>query len=324
MEHIIIIFIIFLCIQVLLYRSPLHADKYNTTTSIIPNTWNWDRISSYDANIWSKFFSKNIAHGCYVSFIFDQHMSRWCGCCYLVSVLQMIQDKMNIVLGLNNWKQEAKPFVRFDFQIALNAYNAYQEKNSKSPNWNACLGGNPVNVMKAIETDNLPLCFVDNKGFAWYGHPVDYTYTEGDVKLKKNKTPVLQNDIRVIQYEIFKYGPVVLSINSNCITDTNLNKRHGIIDTNVIGSRNHAITVIGWCKRMGNLCWIGRNTWGKNNKAPSSLVDKSCVQKSKNTCDMSHHLEWFKGGFIYIPFSYSVITSEPSPWFTADPEYLVI
>ena len=323
MKHLIIICVIFLSIHILLYKLA-YADKHNISTSLIPKSWNWDSISLNDAHIWSTFFGKNIAHGCYASFIFDQHMSRWCGCCYLVSVLQMIQDKMNIVLGLNNWKQEAKPFVRFDFQIALNAYNSYQQKNSKNQDWNACLGGNPVNVIKAIETDNIPLCVVDNKGFAWYGYPVDYNYTKGDVKLKKNKNPVLNNDVQTVQYEIFKYGPVVLSINSNCITDPSLNKRHGMIDTNIIGTRNHAITVIGWCNKFGKMCWIGRNTWGKNNKAPNSIVDKSCVKKSKNTCDTSNHVEWFKGGFIYIPFNYNIIMAEPSPWFVADPEDLLI
>lgn len=288
----------------------------------VPYEWSWQSISPKDANLWEAKFGMKIAPGIYTSRIFNQHMSKWCGCCYMVSVLQCIQDKMNIALGIESPDTTAQPYIELNYQIALDAYNSHRQK--KYPDWNACKGGNPVAVIECIRDGIVPLVVTSSDGFAWFGHPNDYIGHASDLQVSGARIAV-ENKLNHIQSQIFKFGPLVLGINSNCMNDAGISRRNGLIDTSVSGKRNHAVVVVGWKEVDGQGCWVVRNTWGTST-APSRLPNElNCVTKGRNVCQIET-INWYgdphNHGYVYVPFNYQSIQGTPSPWYFVCPNVL--
>jgi hypothetical protein len=287
--------------------------------------WDWSNVSESDAILWSNRYGKKIARGCYASHIFNQHMSKWCGCCYLVSVVQIIQDKVNIALGINSNMDMAQPYIKIDMQIVMDEYNNYRRKNH--PDWNACLGGNPNILIQAMKDKHIPLVLSSHDGFAWYGFPRDIGEDCTSSFYLKDDPVVIENIVEKVQEYIMKLGPVVMGINANCMSDEELIKRKGVINENVFGPRNHAISVIGWKTIGTRKYWIGRNSWGENEAPENKPEEMTCVKTNENTCAISKK-KW-KGdpnnpGYIYIPFDYGPIKGTPSPWFGCCPTILEV
>lgn len=291
----------------------LSSKQIHDEIIIKQDEWRWDNITDYNTKIWSKVCSKKIAQGTYTSSVINQHESKWCGCCYLVSVIQVIQDQINMAIGIASPHKHMKPFVELNLQIALDRYNEIRRINH--PDWNACQGGNPLKLIEAIQDGSIPLKYSDSDGFAWYGHPTSQKHdVRSEIFLKKEEI-ILENIPEKIQISIFKYGPIVLGINANCVSKANKN---GIIDTNIYGERNHAVTVIGWRTINGKKYWIARNSWGSKSAPKKSPEDLNCVQTDSNTCHIET-VKWYGDrnltGYFYIPFDYGPIKGTPSPWF---------
>ncbi len=321
-----VVFVVFIFIFILKHRESKHHTVYFTFSSakfssasmynnIITRQeeWRWDKISDENTNTWFKICNKKIAQGTYTSPVINQHKSKWCGCCYLVSVIQVIQDQINMAIGITNPQKKMKPFVEVNLQIALDTYN--EIRRIHHPDWNACQGGNPLKLIESIQDGNIPLKYTNSDGFGWYGHPTSQKYDLiSDIFLKKENI-VLENITEKIQISIFKYGPIILGINANCVSKA---AADGIIDTNVYGERNHAVTVIGWRTIKNKKHWIARNSWGMKLAPKKSPKDLNCVQTDSNTCHIETQ-KWFGdrnlGGYFYIPFDYGPIKGTPSPWF---------
>lgn len=286
------------------------------SSSKLPREWSWSRITVKDSKLWSAQFGKALGHGSFTSTIFNQHMSRWCGCCYLIATLQCIQDKMNILLSTLQPDEIAHPFIKLNVQIALDAYNDLRQANH--PDWNACLGGDPKILIEAIQNEKVPLILAGAEGFAWYGHPRSVTDLPKTQVFLKHEEIVLENVVESIQQAIFEFGPLVLGINANCMSDSKISERRGVIDTTVSGPRNHAVSVIGWKQINGNPHWICRNSWGKTNAPMQKPQDMTCVSTNRNACSVDK-IVW-KGdtsmpGYFYVPFDYGPIGGNPSPWY---------
>ena len=74
-------------------RNSWVARKYD-----LPKEWSWARISMNEASIFEKLTNTKIQPGNYTSPVINQHRSGWCGCCYLIAVIQMIEDRWTIGL----------------------------------------------------------------------------------------------------------------------------------------------------------------------------------------------------------------------------------
>lgn len=284
----------------------------------LPSHWDWRNISKKDAQTWRQMFGKPLATGCYTSRIFNQHMSKWCGCCYLIAVIQSIQDKLNVRTGQKSTDLEMKPFIELDMQIALDAYNMYKQKTN--PEWNACHGGNPETVIQAIRCGHVPLIYVDADGFGWYGHARTVTLlTKSHVKLTDDPV-VLKNIDEEIQLNIMAHGSIVLGINSNSISEAD---EDGFVNSQIFGAKNHAVCVVGWKTVMGKKHWIVRNSWGTHNAPAQKPQDTNCVKVNKNICQ-TKTVEWSgdknSHGYVYIPFDYAPIKESHSSWFFCCPD----
>tara|TARA_B100000214_G_scaffold374140_1_gene356111 strand:+ start:1393 stop:2259 length:867 start_codon:yes stop_codon:yes gene_type:complete len=284
--------------------------------TISQNTdFTWQKIENYKYKLYT---GVNISSGCYTSFPINQHKSSWCGCCYMVSTLQMIQDRVHVQLGKRNSDIRIFPWVIFDLQSMLDHYQAYKAPFTRG--WNACKGGLPLHLLNAIETNKCPLIF-QKKSSEWLGHPQDIqTILKSDIKVKiKNSKRII--DVNDVEQKIIENGPVVLSISGPLLK--NVDKYGFVIADNVLKA-DHAVSVVGWIYHNGKKYWVARNSWGEK-EVPSSLPeDMSCVSLTGNTCKIK--MEPWVGdpknpGYVYIPSDYSLLNDiHDSPWFETEVE----
>lgn len=289
-----------------------------------PVEWNWQLVTPPMIQQYSRRFGRTLAPGNYASRVVNQHSDQWCGCCYLVASLQMLQDRLHVALGMHT-SSTMFPAIEFDRQLALDTYNAYKKPRING-DWNACQGGNPLDVLRSIHEKKCQVRVVSGNGGPWFGYPRSGdrrppgTPEEHVVPLSEHNQ--LQNNVAYLKWRIFKYGPVVLGIHAQCMLHM---KADGIIDTNVNGPRNHAICVIGWTHIDTQECWLARNSWGTTHVPREKPADMSCVTENKNTCSIAVQ-EWRGAaehpGCLYIPTTYTGIQGVPSPWYDAIPVVL--
>lgn len=298
-------------------RSAIVAD------ASVPREWSWERVDDADAATYARAFGKKIALGCYTSPVFDQHVASWCGCCYLVAVVQMIQDRMHVALGLSDTESVMFPCFQFNMQLALDTYNAH-ERALRGDSWNACTGGMPSRVINAIRLNKCVLRLMAD-ATVWMGHPctIDVTnVTSENVEIEASET--LQSHPHYIQRRLFRYGPIVLGIDSLCLRDPELGARGGRVDGATVGNRDHAVTVVGWRVMGDALHWIVRNSWGVES-VPSERPDTACVGDGFNTCKVGTK-PWTgdpkRRGYAYVPFDHPTLRGPPAPWYDAVPNVL--
>lgn len=302
------------------------AARHAAVKDDLPSEWSWCNITIDDADIYYRLFGVRIAVGDYASPVFDQHMSNWCGCCYLVAAIQMLQDRMHIVLGITAPSMRMFPCFQFNMQLALDTYNAY-EKRMRGDNWNACTGGMPSRVLNAIKEGHCLVRLTSNTGI-WHGHPlkIDAMPADAEENVSIDELEALEMAPRSIMKRILKYGPVVLGINSLCLRDPKLPLREGLIDTEIIAPRDHAVTVIGWKRIRKKTCWIVRNSWGTQN-VPLQRPDPGCVGDDFNRCTVTR-TEWIgdplNPGYAYVPITYDGLRGYPSCWYDAIPTRLQV
>tara|TARA_B100001989_G_C24551137_1_gene474897 strand:- start:4119 stop:4985 length:867 start_codon:yes stop_codon:yes gene_type:complete len=271
----------------------------------------WQKV---DSNEYRKISGIEISSGCYTSLPINQHKSSWCGCCYMVSVLQMIQDRIHVKLGKKN-KTRMFPWLVFDLQSMLDHYQLYKAPYSRG--WNACKGGIPLNLLNAIETQKCPLIFSKNE--EWFGHPREIDHVkETNIKITvKNSKRIVPT--RNVEERILNHGPVVLSISGALLKNIDKN---GFVDGTKVMKANHAVSVVGWIYKHGKKYWIARNSWGEKEVPVSFPDDMSCVTTTGNNCKVKTE-KWVgdpqNPGFVYIPSDYILLNDdENSPWFEAE------
>ena len=140
----------------------------------LPRHWSWQTITHREVDMYHDAFHKRLKVGIYASPVINQHRSQWCGCCYMIAVLQMLQDRTHVLMGNSSTVQSVEnkmlPWVEFDSQVALDTYDTLQRPVSFQP-WNACRGGDPIKVLRAIEEEIVPLLIVPGDGASWLGYP---------------------------------------------------------------------------------------------------------------------------------------------------------
>ena len=271
----------------------------------------WQNV---DSEKYKEMTGTDISPGCYTSLPINQHKSSWCGCCYMVSTLQMIQDRIHVKLGKKN-NNVMFPWVLIDLQSMMDHYQAYKGPYSKG--WNACKGGIPLNLLYAIENNKCPLIFSNDE--EWLGHPREIhklQKTNMHITINNSKRIVPTSDV---ENKILEHGPVVLSISGTLLKNIN---EEGYVESSAVFKANHAVSVVGWFYKNGKKYWIARNSWGGKEVPVSFPEDMSCVSTTSNNCNVKtepwvgdpHH-----PGFVYIPSDYSLLNDdENSPWFETE------
>jgi len=184
-----------------------------------------------------------------------------------------------------------------------------------------------MHIMHEIEADRLPLKLAHKNQSEWHGCPCaagGEKTVSFEQRVNIGEYGLLAADPARVQQEILEFGPVVLGVNAQCMNDDSIATRHGMIDVNIAGPRNHAVTVVGW-RHVDNEqheptpCWIVRNSWGES-KSPSALPDNlNCVATGKNECAAAVQLHEWMGdpharGYVYIPVDHKPLLVPPSPW----------
>jgi hypothetical protein len=315
----------FLCLLIILLLIRLF--KNNTFYTVYCSSFNVNAMKSVEIKeefTWEQvdtvkyktLSNTEIAPGCYTSYPINQHRSSWCGCCYMVCTLQMIQDRAHVQIGKYNTKKRMYPWIIFDLQSMLDHYQAYKAPFSQG--WNACRGGLPLRLLNSIEEQSCPLVF-GSINADWLGHPQilnEKQQTDMNIKVKNSKRILPTTDVK---NRILKNGPVILSISGKLLKNVDEN---GFVKYTDTLRADHAVSVVGWKNKNNENYWIARNSWGQKEVPVSIPKDMKCVSTSGNRCNIK--LEPWKGdpenpGFVYIPFSYPLLNDEDdSPWFEAD------
>lgn len=252
----------------------------------LPSSFSWANVSDSDAKEWTKAFGRPLLPGRYASPVFDQHSRGWCGACYLVSSIQMLQDRCNILLGQVTPAErtpETKapppppppaddaegdsgeiestplppprrmlPFVRFDAQLL---FSSFEEHASGVVGWSGCHGGDPLKVLSCVQTGGCPLSLLPHTETEWRG----MSGRGGDEAEGRPVPPpdspftvtacarLSRCDIDSIREEVWEHGPVVLACASAPLL--HCDERGIATDAHPSLVPDHAAAVVGWVTR---------------------------------------------------------------------------
>lgn len=232
--------------------------------------------------------------------VFDQHAKSWCGACYVVAVVQVVEDRGNLLLGKRTPRQ------RIDMQVVFDHFH----DSGMEDGWNACHGGFPRKVVACLAEKRCPLKVTQAP--RWFGHPRSLQRT-----LTSDAPFVVTGGERLpaarVKDELRAHGPVVLEVNAGVLK---LLDARGVVTARAYAQPNHAVAVVGWVVRGGVGCWVVRNSWGKK-RVPADIPDDlSCVTHAGNGCTVQW--EYWVGdpedpGYCYLPVEHPCATVD-DPW----------
>lgn len=215
----------------------------------------------------------------------DQHAHNWCGACYIVAVVQMIEDR---------WRVAAPSQARaLSVQRTLEDFDARQWAR-ESPRWNACHGGEPRDVVECLRDGRCALRIAAGGEPDFLGRVRRFlrSEAEGGPGATEAAPPIELGPFRVIDAagasdEIAKRGTVGLLIAASVIASTGP-------DGKVPRSRpdwppaDHVVCVIGW--EAGH--WLVRNSWGDWRPDEIPRDYEECNTAYGNTCDSFKTRRW--------------------------------
>lgn len=243
--------------------------------------------------------------GCFVGEVFDQHSSSWCGCCFLVSATQMVEDRMRISLSKKRGISSSKDKV--DLQAVMDEF--YDSEMG----WNVCHGGFPFEILECIRDGRCPLLWRRRGEGEWLG----YARIRERCRAPFGREPlssVRRIQERDVKQDILTYGPIVLEVNAATLKSAD---DEGVLTDLTPRASNHSVTVIGWKERG----WIVRNTWGLERVPTDIPSDLGCVARGRNDCEVEFE-EWvgdpLRRGHVYLPFAFEPLhDSANPPWISA-------
>lgn len=303
----------------------------------IPKTWNWFDVSKEEASSWSFAFGRKLLPGVYASQAINQHETGYCGCCFMIASIQCIQDAYNIRYG-NHGKSSDEfdhRIFHFDMNKAMNDFTrihkanvvtmenaGMQIHNKASREWNACMGGDPIDVLNSLADKRMMLKLR-------HGHTKFASCTIDDEQENfrggysiRSCSYLMFDDILTLKREILK-APVIVGIRALNLWDI----QNGVVN-NCNGSagadRDHVVCIVGWKEHH----WICRNSWGNENHAivwsrPDDV--RGCMTqcgKSKDRTCQTNQIVWKNDfeipGVFLVPMdkfeNCAGIYDEPTGW----------
>ena len=233
----------------------------------------------------------------------DQHAFNWCGACYVVAVVQMLQDRWNLATGRN---------VTLSVQRVLDEFDGM--RRSREPaSWNACHGGAPTDVVECLRRGACHLVpEAPDTGFVgrvrrWVNYGVAGRAAPRSVGESR---VVAHGDVRA---ELMARGTVGLLVSAEVLARTD---RDGVVPPSLPLVADHVVGVVGWMDDH----WIVRNSWGASSR-PTAVPDdfETCNTIRANTC-RTDRTPWHSmpsmPGHCLLPTSYTQET--PGVFFVAD------
>lgn len=273
-------------------------------------TWDafsWRHVNEDD---YYKQTGRILPTGRYAGDAVDQHAPAWCGCCYIVAVAQMVEDRARIAMALTRGRSSRH------WHLCVQTLLDHFRERSVGNSWNACHGGFPVHVLECMQRGTCPL--------SWKAG-VERRYGFARLLWKSVKTDLrvgVETPQRIpnaeVKTAILLRGPVVLEVSGERLKS--LDER-GIVTDLSPAPANHAVCVVGWTEYGGVEMWIVRNSWGSVRVPHAIPADLGCVTQGSNECDV----DWdpWSGdprdpGFLLLPCSFPPLhASSPSPWIEA-------
>ena len=291
---------------------------------LLPHSFSWRSAVS---PFWSR-----TPRGAYAADAFDQHRGMtWCGACYLVAAVQMVEDRWNIERARRLAQRHptcrdvhARHYRRqqISMQVIMDAFQEYAGE-AEEAEWNVCLGGFSEDVLRCMtDATRCPLVADAEPGRTWYGRVLTRFRTGAVVP---DVGAVVSNVRRVphadVKAHLMSDGPLVLYINAPMLTRANA---EGVVPVpEVVNEENHAVCVVGWETRPdGNEYYIIRNSWGTDHRAPAGPPeDTACVTRYVNKCTMTQTDVGYTiprdPGFLFLPTWYPNLSAS-DPFFAAD------
>lgn len=265
----------------------------------------------------------SLPSGSYTTPPINQHISNWCGACYLVAAAQSVDDCVFIALT-RALKRRPAPRKHLSLQALVDHFQVFQER--AEPGWNVCHGGYPLHVLQCIERNECPLLW-DTKPkpqttawlhiTEWFGFarsPPSKANTAIDERVSlTNSTRLFPSKVKEVLRDV---GPVVLEISADTVLS--VDARTGVVQDLSSREEDHAVSVVGWCRVDGQECYIARNSWGLSRVPKQMPDDESCVDVNVNQCSVDF-VPWSgdpgNPGFFFIPTDMPRLSHmHPSPW----------
>ena len=241
----------------------------------------------------------------------DQHSMAWCGACYLIAAITVVEDRAHIALTRRYSPHRCVLRPLLSRQLLLDHY----QEPAGPRGWNGCLGGFSLHVLRCLTDGTCPLMWERGAEAQreWWSFP---RWTRERCLRAEVESVTLTNPRRVPPSEVRgvlqREGPVILEVSAETLKDLDAQGR--AVDL-APRDPNHAVAVVGWQRD----CWVVRNSWGTR-KVPRAIPRdaEDCVGRGHNSCVVEWE-EWTgtpeDPGFVLLPMSYAPLHARhPSPW----------
>ena len=233
----------------------------------------------------------------------DQHAFNWCGACYVVAVVQMLQDRWNVSSNSED--------ATFSIQRVMDEFDTNRHPEEEA-GWNACHGGDPEHVIQCLGDGSCHLVSEATAPF-FLGRVRRWCSYRGEGS--RSVGPLRYVEHGDVKREIVEGGAVGLMISAEVLANTDVG---GVVCDAFPLPADHVVVVVGWEASY----WLIRNSWGSRRPAQIPDHHERCNTTISNTCVLSpsHTVRWHSlpslPGHCLLPMSYTFLTSDQ--FFVAD------
>lgn len=246
--------------------------------------------------------------GAYASDPIDQHETSWCGFCFVIAVVQCVEDRGYILMDACSPRATR---VRLDLQSVVDEFSDVYRRN-------ACHGGRSSDVLDCLARGACRLRRAPSPA-RWRGHPARPPPRTSSAATEEDDVPFVvigyatPRTVDEVRRHIARDGPVVLAVHSDTLKTVDA---RGVVTDLSPRPPNHSVSVVGWTRDDH---WIVRNSWGHRRVPKRTPLDMSCVSFEANDCEVEWET-WSGGdptdpGFLYLPMRLaSLHPPHPCPW----------
>lgn len=248
--------------------------------------------------------------GNYVGDVVNQHARQWCGCCFVIAAVQMVEDRSRITLA----KTKGKSAVHHN--LHWHSLMDHFEETQGGVHWNVCHGGYSLHVLECLSSKSCPMVWeAQRSDFEGFSRVVHHCAASRPWSTPVEVRHPQRIPVHRVQDELKNRGPVVLEVNGDTLKSCD---EGGVVTDLTPRPPNHAVTVVGWDEDN----WIVRNSWGTEAVPHAIPSDLKCVQRGRNDCQVKWQ-KWtgdpLHPGVVKLPMAFQPLhDTDTSPWIVAE------